>query len=124
MRATPVDSMRHPIRPQNGPFWAVSMQDERKPVEASFPLKNAKKRHLRRHARNEYETHACLFHPRGESGESGESGELRASIARMKNIRPHRSGWRVEFSFGITSHKNYYVNSRVKNKETSAFETN
>ena len=60
-----------------------------------------------------------LFLPRGESGESM---GLLASFARMKIIRPHRSGWRVEFSFGITSHKNYYVNSRVKNEETSAFE--
>lgn len=94
------------------------MQAERKPVEASFPLKNAKKRHLRRHTRNEYETHACLFPPRGESG------ELLASFARMKIIRPHRSGWRVEFSFGVTSDKNYYVNSRHQSEQTSAFETN
>ena len=49
---------------------------------------------------------------------------LHAPIARVKNIRPHRALLRVEFSFGITSHKNYYVNSRVKNEETSAFETN
>lgn len=41
----------------------------------------------------------------------------------MKIIRLRRAGMRVEFSFGITSHKNYYVNSRVKNEETSAFET-
>lgn len=47
---------------------------------------------------------------------------LLASFARMKNIRLRRAGLRGEFSFGITSHKNYYVNSRVKNEETSAFE--
>ena len=49
---------------------------------------------------------------------------LLASFARVKIIRSHRSGWRVEFSFGITSHKNYYVNSKVQNEETSAFEAN
>ena len=54
----------------------------------------------------------------------GESMGLLASFARMKNIRLRRAGLRVEFSFGITSHKNYYVNSRVQNEETSAFETN
>lgn len=44
VRAAPVYSMRKPIRPQNGPFLDVSTPDVRKPVEASFPLKNAKKR--------------------------------------------------------------------------------
>ena len=36
------------IRPKNGPFWGVSMRAERKPVEASFPLENAKKRTFQR----------------------------------------------------------------------------
>ena len=48
--------------------------------------------------------------------------DLLATFARVKNIRLRRAGLRGEFSFGITSHKNYYVNSRVKNEETSAFE--
>ena len=105
------------------------MQSERKPVEAYFPRQNAKKRHLRRHTRKGW-----TFPPgnrgiwggiRGESGGNrGNLGELLAPFARMKIIRPHRSGRRGEFSFGVTSHKNYYVNSRVKNEETSAFETN
>lgn len=58
-----------------------------------------------------------LFYPGGIGG-------LARLIARMKIIRSHRALLRVEFSFWITSHKNYYVNSRVKNEETSAFETN
>ena len=62
--------------------------------------------------------------PLGESWGLGGIGGIARLIARMKNIRSHRSGRRVEFSFGITSHKNYYVNSRVQNEETSAFETN
>lgn len=48
--------------------------------------------------------------------------DLLATFARMKNIRLRRAGLRGEFSFGITSHKNYYVNSRARNEETSAFE--
>ena len=66
------------------------------------------------------DTHARLFSPVGIGGIDG----LARLIARMKNLRSHRALLRVEFSFGITSHKNYYVNSRVKNEETSAFETN
>ncbi len=122
------------IRPKNGPLRAASMQAERKPVEASFPSRTRKK--------GAYEgTRARAGHSprvigesggnrgnrgnRGNPGDSvGDLGELLATFARMKIIRSHRSGWRVEFSFGITSHKNYYVNSRVKNEETSASETN
>lgn len=56
-------------------------------------------------------------------GESWGIEGLLASIARVKIIRSLCAGFRAEFSFGITSDKNYYVNSRVQNKETSAFET-
>ena len=103
------------------------MQAERKPVEASLTPKNAKKRHLRRHTRKGW---AFPQFPRGNPGDSGGIGGiggidgLARLIARMKNLRSHRALLRVEFSFGITSHKNYYVNSRVKNEETSAFEAN
>ena len=57
-------------------------------------------------------------------GNLGASGSLLATFARLKIIRIRRAWMRGEFSFGITSHKNYYVNSRVKNEETSAFEAN
>lgn len=122
MRAMP--SIDAPAdKAQKGPFLGpFRCKPNGNPIERLSPLKNAKKRHLRRHTRNEDETHACLFPPRGESGVN--LGELLATFARMKIIRSHRSGWRVEFSFGVTSDKNYYVNSRVKNEETSAFETN
>lgn len=96
------------------------MRDERKHDRTPLTPENAKKRHLRRHTRNEYEKHARLFHPRGNRGNPG--GML-ATFARVKIIRSLCAGFRVEFSFGITSHKNYYVNSRVKSEETSAFET-
>ena len=49
---------------------------------------------------------------------------LLASFARVKNIRLRRARLRGEFSFGVTSHKNYYVNSGVKSEETSASEAN
>ena len=70
------------------------------------------------------DTHARLFSPVGIGGIGGIGGidGLARLIARMKNLRSHRALLRVEFSFGITSRKNYYVNSRVKNEETSAFE--
>lgn len=51
-------------------LWAFSMQAERKPDRTPFPLKNAKKRHLRRHTRNDgIHTQDCS--PPWGSGASG-----------------------------------------------------
>ena len=58
-------------RPKNGPFWAVSTQAERKPDEVHFPLKNAKKRHLRRHTRKGWTFPQFPQFPRGNPGDSG-----------------------------------------------------
>ena len=106
--------MRLRIRPKNGPKMGrfdASRTETRRSVFP--PPKREKKAPAKTHAQG-------LDIP---PGESGGIGELLASFARMKIIRSLRAGFRVEFSFGITSHKNYYVNSRVKNEETSAFET-
>ena len=57
--AAPVDSMRHPIRPQNGPFWGVSTPAERKPVEAYLAAQNAKKRPFKRLVTNCHQMRLC-----------------------------------------------------------------
>lgn len=50
-----------PKRPKKGRFDASRTE----PDGMHFPLENAKKGTYERHARNEYEPHARLFHPRG-----------------------------------------------------------
>ena len=110
-------SMRHPIRPKKGPFWGLFDASRTETRRSVFDPQKREKKGTCEDTRAMMDTHARLFPPVGIGG-------MFASIARMKNLRSHRALLRVEFSFGITSHKNYYVNSRVKNEETSAFEAN
>ena len=113
------------IRPKNGPKRGRFEASQTETPRSAFPpRKREKKAPAKTHAQG-LDIPPISPIPPGESwGLGGNLGELLATFARMKIIRPIRSGRRVEFSFGVTSDKNYYVNSRVKNEETSAFETN
>ena len=116
MRASPVKAPTEKAtkRPKKGPFRC---KPNGNPTACISPTETRKNGPVSGHTRKGDAHMPACYHD-----SPGESMGLLASFARMKIIRSHRSGLRGEFSFGITSHKNYYVNSRVQNEETSAFE--
>ena len=95
MCAAPVDSMRHPIRPQNGPFWGGSDASRTETRRCVFPPQKREKtviptvgdksspdaplrawgrvRLSRTQARYDAESPACIPVPRGHPRPSGTS---------------------------------------------------
>ena len=92
--AAPVDSMRHPIRPQNGPSWGVS--------EAYLAPQNAKKRPSKRSVTKRHQVRLCAHgnathetthprHPR-HPGDIGDIGDISRKPLKMQDFLRAPSG--------------------------------